>query len=119
MKIREMLDQLDEISRRDFIKGAGVGAGLAIAGQGIKSNNDNNSTTGTEQGNSKNIHNVTIGDSPSEVLYQLGSPYDSSSSRSVGPSGRPYTSEIWWYKQDSGKRIMIMFLNDKVYSINK
>ena len=29
MKIREMLDSLDEISRRDFLKGAGATAGLA------------------------------------------------------------------------------------------
>ena len=29
MKIREMLDRLDEISRRDFLKGAGATAGLA------------------------------------------------------------------------------------------
>jgi hypothetical protein len=33
MKIREMLDRLDEISRRDFLKGAGATAGLAAMGQ--------------------------------------------------------------------------------------
>ena len=32
MKIREMLDRLDEISRRDFLKGAGATAGLAAIG---------------------------------------------------------------------------------------
>ena len=32
MKIREMLDRLDEISRRDFLKGAGATAGLAAMG---------------------------------------------------------------------------------------
>jgi TonB family protein len=32
MKIREMLDRLDEISRRDFLKGVGATAGLAATG---------------------------------------------------------------------------------------
>jgi TonB family protein len=32
MKIREMLDQLDEISRRDFLKGVGATAGLVALG---------------------------------------------------------------------------------------
>ena len=32
MKIREMLDQLDEISRRDFLKGVGATAGLVAIG---------------------------------------------------------------------------------------
>lgn len=32
MKIREMLDRLDEISRRDFLKGAGAAAGAAALG---------------------------------------------------------------------------------------
>jgi hypothetical protein len=31
--LREMMDQLDEISRRDFIRGAGAAAGLAAVGQ--------------------------------------------------------------------------------------
>jgi hypothetical protein len=31
--LREMMDQLDEINRRDFIKGAGAAAGLAAMGQ--------------------------------------------------------------------------------------
>ena len=30
--LREYIDQLDEISRRDFLKGAGAAAGLAATG---------------------------------------------------------------------------------------
>jgi TonB family protein len=38
MKIREMLDRLDEISRRDFLKGVGATAGLAATGSALGQN---------------------------------------------------------------------------------
>lgn len=75
--IREYIDQLDEINRRDFIKGAGAAAGLAAMGQ-AKANwqrqpniSDVDRTTGKRSGGSvQSYRNISTDSSSALNLYK-------------------------------------------------
>jgi hypothetical protein len=114
--LREMMDQLDEISRRDFIRGAGAAAGLSAMGQ-AQANwqrqpniSDVDRETGKRSGSSvQNYRNISTDSSAILTLYR--SQGDSMTITSRGGKWNPKSNEpMGAVKIDSNPAFKVEFM---------